>query len=426
MVQALRVLFISIEFSYGTFSGNGVLAQSQARALADLGHHVMVICGKPAAEGASGSAPSPEDAKLQMRTVELPMWGKLDTESSWREFAAAGTNPDIVKQVSLFNPQVVVGVDWHSGLLHQNLRPFLKEDLGTAPPFVYLNYRVYSRGDDDDDRTMQRSERLAAGMSIATIVLSRADAKYIQENFTDELKGRKEQSPRVLLPSLRPDMMTMKTCTIPSEERPYLLCCVRLSPEKEPERFVGLVEELSARGTLQELNLTPYLIGVATTPYAEGLKARLRTAVPSSIIKETFVNASELASIASFTRVNFHPCLYDAYGMTIVEVASQGVPSVINAGGGVGASELLQGSEDESFQIDMESRGVKRVADDVEEILRDPARLSSVSEAALKKSRSWGTLENAQVLVRMILEAMGKHDLSPVPNQHTMQVDMTM
>ena len=29
-VQALRVLFISIEFSYGTFSGNGVLAQSQA------------------------------------------------------------------------------------------------------------------------------------------------------------------------------------------------------------------------------------------------------------------------------------------------------------------------------------------------------------------------------------------------------------
>ena len=153
-------------------------------------------------------------------------------------------------------------------------------------------------------------------------------------------------------------MMTMKTNTTAVEERPYLLCAVRLSPEKEPERFVELVEELSARGTLQELNLTPYLIGAATTPYAEvklpprhpslmphsdpenlqkrpsidislsiphlqGLKARLRSAVPSSIIKESFVDAAELASIASSTRVNFHPCLYDAYGMTIVEVASQ-------------------------------------------------------------------------------------------------------
>ena len=85
----------------------------------------------------------------------------------------------------------------------------------------------------------------------------------------NDAQASKELSPRVLLPSLRADMMTMKKNTTPVEERPYLLCCVRLSPEKEPERFVELVEELSARGTLQELNLTPYLIGVATTPYAE-------------------------------------------------------------------------------------------------------------------------------------------------------------
>ena len=63
----------------------------------------------------------------------------------------------------------------------------------------------------------------------------------------------------------------------------------------------------------------------------QGLKARLRSAVPSSVIKETFVNASELASIASSTRVNFHPCLYDAYGMTIVEVASQVMAPVAEA-----------------------------------------------------------------------------------------------
>ena len=68
----------------------------------------MVICGKPSAGDSAGSAaPPPEDAKLQaVRTVELPLWGKLNAESSWREFAAAGSNPDVVKQVSLFKPQV--------------------------------------------------------------------------------------------------------------------------------------------------------------------------------------------------------------------------------------------------------------------------------------------------------------------------------
>lgn len=54
-----------------------------------------------------------------------------------------------------------------------------------------------------------------------------------------------------------------------AKPRHYLLCCVRLSPEKEPERFVDLVEELVSRGALAAHGLTPYLIGPAKTPYAE-------------------------------------------------------------------------------------------------------------------------------------------------------------
>lgn len=41
----------------------------------------------------------------------------------------------------------------------------------------------------------------------------------------------------------------------PTLGRRYLTCCVRLSPEKEPERFVALVEELSASGALQRLQV---------------------------------------------------------------------------------------------------------------------------------------------------------------------------
>lgn len=42
------------------------------------------------------------------------------------------------------------------------------------------------------------------------------------------------------------------------------------------------------------------------------------------------------------TRLNIHPCAYDAYGMTIVEAASQGAPSLVAAGGAVGATDLLR------------------------------------------------------------------------------------
>lgn len=43
----LRVLFLTLEFSAGTFSGNGVYAQSQVRALRQLGHQVFVISAAP-------------------------------------------------------------------------------------------------------------------------------------------------------------------------------------------------------------------------------------------------------------------------------------------------------------------------------------------------------------------------------------------
>ena len=46
--------------------------------------------------------------------------------------------------------------------------------------------------------------------------------------------------------------------------RTNLTCCVRLSPEKEPERFVALVEELARRGSLTRLSVVPMLCGSAT------------------------------------------------------------------------------------------------------------------------------------------------------------------
>ena len=43
----LRVLFLTLEFRHGTFSGNGVLSSSQAHGLAKAGHAVLVVSGCP-------------------------------------------------------------------------------------------------------------------------------------------------------------------------------------------------------------------------------------------------------------------------------------------------------------------------------------------------------------------------------------------
>ncbi len=49
----------------------------------------------------------------------------------------------------------------------------------------------------------------------------------------------------------------------PCRQRKFLTCCVRLSPEKEPERFVAVVEQLATAGALQRLGIVPLLCGSA-------------------------------------------------------------------------------------------------------------------------------------------------------------------
>ena len=48
--------------------------------------------------------------------------------------------------------------------------------------------------------------------------------------------------------------------------------------------------------------------------------------MPNAIIEESFLGPADLAHIFAATVLNIHPCVYDAFGMTIIEAASQGLP----------------------------------------------------------------------------------------------------
>ena len=144
-------------------------------------------------------------------------------------------------------------------------------------------------------------------------------------------------------------------------------------------RFVELVEELSRRGGREQLRVTPIMCGSISGSYAEvlpnpgqwvlalngfccggclqgllalrglryvgvcieaaavaagtewlalcgfmqGLQKRLLAAWPGAEVQQKFMGAAELAVLYRATRLNIHPCSYDAYGMTIIEAASQ-------------------------------------------------------------------------------------------------------
>ncbi|KAG2442073.1 hypothetical protein HYH02_009864 [Chlamydomonas schloesseri] len=203
--------------------------------------------------------------------------------------------------------------------------------------------------------------------------------------------------------------------------RPYLACVVRLSPEKEPERFVEVVEAMAARGLLARLGVRPLLLGAANDEYAQALKARLRAAAPDALILESFVGPAQLAELYRATRLNFHPPAYDAYGMTIVEAASQGAPSVVHDGGGaVGATDLLRGGaaaaaaansgrssssgSEEVFLLDL-TAPAGEVAEAVAALWGDVPRLAATAARALARARSWDEAANAAQLVALVAEA---------------------
>ncbi|CAK0761886.1 hypothetical protein CVIRNUC_002903 [Coccomyxa viridis] len=401
----MRLVFLSLEFSAGTFSGNGIYGRSQVRSLSSLGHAMLVISGKP---------PSSESSRIQegaqeLIEVELPEWGSLDASSSWQDFAERCSDGDILERVARFAPEAVLGVDWTSFQPYQRLQQGLEGQKAPIPPYVFLNYRVYARSNSDS--IILQLEQAAVQASLMTVALSRSDAEYITQHYLPAAAPAPCR-PQVLLPALRKDMerLALPACGAAAQgggrTRRLLLCCMRLSPEKEPQRFVELAEALQARGVLARLGLTPLLCASATGEYAEGLKRRLKLAVPDAIIEERFLGPADLAHIFAATVLNIHSCLYDAFGMTIVEAASQGAPSLVNAGGSVGATDLLLASEGEIIGVDM-SQPVGELAAFVDNLLSNKAQLlADVGAAAAHKARSWTEIANAEQLVRLLRDGL--------------------
>jgi hypothetical protein len=179
---------------------------------------------------------------------------------------------------------------------------------------------------------IEAQEQRALQLSHCSLVLSRSDAQYLRRHFPEEAAAAPLH---VLLPALRADMEALPPPQEEGEEqagqrqqqlqqqpqqqehqqegqaaqqrqaqaqqqgqqqeaqqqppqqpqrchrRRYLACCVRLSAEKEPHRFVELLEELQRRGSLQRLGVQPLMCCTGwESPYGQPLRQRLQQHMP--------------------------------------------------------------------------------------------------------------------------------------------------
>lgn len=79
-------------------------------------------------------------AGLPHTQVSLPVWGRLDEQCGWREFAAGAAAEPVATAVTAFEPQSVLGVDWHALGAWRSVRQRLGSG-AAALPYIYLNYR---------------------------------------------------------------------------------------------------------------------------------------------------------------------------------------------------------------------------------------------------------------------------------------------
>ena len=318
--------------------------------------------------------------------------------------------------IEQFEPTDVVAVDWHGMLAWQafcsssstTTRRLWRKQVNVC----YYNFRVYSssswgvKKDQDtssnsnssissDDQFYTEMEQLSCRLADGIICLSEHDKCALQKlmmmqdnNDKDEANQQKKiREITILPPPLRGDVCKLARMLDSQQEegisssspfindlpdkakqameyvhrhhqqqqqRLFLTCVSRLSPEKSPHIFVNLIQQLGGVDFLRKYCLVPILCGARSVDsYADEVIQSFQRVCGSSssdddwpcVVIDHHLGPNELAAIFSHTALNVHPCLYDAYGMAMVESSAFGVPSVVNAGGKVGAAALLGENE---------------------------------------------------------------------------------
>ncbi len=332
-----------------------------------------------------------------VRRARVPRskWFTLSVDGAHAEFARACAR--FREETRAFGADAALGVDFSSRGAAEALGLF---DDGV--PFAYAPFRIFSRS---DARHLEL-ERGACERANGVLALCASDGRFVAER----LRTREDAKISVTHPPLRKRISELASRSLsgdgPSWEsrRRYLTCVVRASEEKAPDRFVAACEELARRGAFDSGELTPLLCAnaslVESSAYARELTARFRACAPSGRVVETFLSPEDLSAIFKETAINVHPPSHDAFGMTVVEAAAFGAPTMLHADGDIGAAEFLRPGV-ESVGANMEA-SARDVADRVEEILVDP-NTRVIAAAAASRALAWDESSFAESVCNFLM-----------------------
>jgi hypothetical protein len=453
-----HILFIGLEFVEPIFSGNGILTHSLTQGLLDLGYHVSVICAKPSllddgekddVVGTAGSTShiiiphslvEPFNQK-QLHIFPIPVpahkWKRLDRFSAWEDMAQLASEeihnnyPD--EALLVFDKaDFVFCIDWSALPTYDSLLG--KFDSLSQARLVYYVFRVFSMSCEIFTERhcldfYQYHELRAMQKADLVLVISHVDKKALQQlvennnsyighegkpliEQKDDLKIDYNKASRVttdlhvIVPPLRSDLLNLiqHAAQNPSsveatlkQQRRYIMCNVRISPEKNAMVFAQLMRILSDQHIFQRYNLQPLLIGVICD---ESYACKVRMLLPPEAkwISD-FLKPSDLIMYMKESVILIHPSTYEAYGMIIAEAAAVGTPSLIHFEN-IGASSWFRESEEEILTTDM--RCLDTLSQKLLQILKDQengiAYLSRIGKIAQQRAFMWTTVDCAHCI----------------------------
>lgn len=414
----LSVVYITIEYCEADlFSGNGICARSHVRQLAASSVNVHVICGRPK----HAQCPESPMQNVTVSAVPLDTWFSTEFACSHSQFADGAAA--IMDRLDWSTFDACLAVDWTgtNALVKLNADT-LKRINQLSLPIVYLNLRSYmsmTNIPDSDRQFYTEAERAAVHMALksggSVVSLCKADDATLRTLTPSSLTDKSDRF-HVLLPMLRTEFQRIAQTDKDKilnhgRKRTYLTCLVRLSEDKGPHRFVRLLQRLQEKDPdiWTRLCIAPLLLGAPTQiEYAHHIRELLKSSVPNAIVMDTFLQPQQLATILQNSVLNIHPALYEAYGMTIVEAAAMGCPSVVHCQG-IGATQLLQPRKEAVFSIDLTDED--KVVEEISRILSDQSLLSNVAHRAYEFATSWTEAEHGQALLRYVEEAVGRSNV---------------
>lgn len=351
--------------------------------------------------------------RVKVLSVPLDIWYTTDRNASHEQFTK-GAATFLMQEGGFDSCDAVLAVDWTGMAV---ITEYERKGGLVNKPVMYLNFRVYSSmsaisGDDREFYCRKESQAVRRAISSGGGVAALCDAdEYTlrcMEDVNPELAAWDSRFRAVPL-MLREEFLKIARDDEDqilqfARKRVYMVSLVRLSEDKGAHRFVKLLQTLQENDPeiWKRTGVVPLLCGADSQPeYARRIKEELNKTVPNAVVVDKFLTPEELASVLKNSVLNIHPATYEAYGMTIVEAAAMGCPTVMHEFR-IGAAQLLDPRHKASAIVDVTDE--RAFASKVRRLLEDNTARMELAHSAYLHGTSWTETEHVRALLQFTSE----------------------